>query len=233
MRVLTPPDTDTTTLNAKVDREDRRQGVPKELVAGVPYRSVDVRRAVRGKLTPSAVTPVRSRADTDSGVIETSSEGGSMASDRSAAAEERRVHREQRRDVFAQGRPRSNGSNSGSSRRAASSVAGFAEVPAVIAQRVRSGISKNADFLRGPLRNLRNEELGMGAAAAIGAILGVVGAAKVDRRRRQDGNTVSGEVAVHLLNKIELLTLRLQIRQARNSPNSNDRVSLDVHHTQS
>jgi hypothetical protein len=38
----------------------------------------------------------------------------------------------------------------------------------------------------------------------------------VGQRLRNRGNEISGDVAVHLLNRIELLTIRLQVRQARN-----------------
>jgi len=43
----------------------------------------------------------------------------------------------------------------------------------------------------------------------VGAALGATAAAK---KARRDGNTVAGEVTIHLLDKIELLTIQLDIR---------------------
>jgi len=56
------------------------------------------------------------------------------------------------------------------------------------------------------------------AAAALGAVLvGVVAGLVTAARRTNDkeGNVISGDVAVHLLNRVELLTIRLQVRHAR------------------
>jgi hypothetical protein len=154
-----------------------------------------------------------------------------MTSDRNAAAEERRVHREGRREAIAQDRGRSSRPTSGEAQRAVrNSLSGIADVPAVIAERVRAEVSKNADSLSRPMRGLRMSQVGTGTAVTIGAILGVAGAVKVANRSERDGNTVSGEVAVHLLKKIELLTIRLQVRQAKNGVNSRDRIgAFDVH----
>jgi hypothetical protein len=54
------------------------------------------------------------------------------------------------------------------------------------------------------------------AAAILGAAVGVVAGLVAAARTTHDdhGNIVSGDVAVHLLNRIELLTIRLQLRQA-------------------
>jgi hypothetical protein len=45
---------------------------------------------------------------------------------------------------------------------------------------------------------------------------------------RNDGNEISGDVAVHLLDRIELLTIKLQVRQARRG----GPVEIDVHRVQ-
>jgi hypothetical protein len=48
----------------------------------------------------------------------------------------------------------------------------------------------------------------------------------VEKKMRSDGNEISGDIAVHLLNKIELLTIRVQVRQARRDGSA----EIDVHH---
>jgi hypothetical protein len=68
---------------------------------------------------------------------------------------------------------------------------------------------------------------GVGAVSA-GVVVGVpAGLLAVGRKAKgKDGNVVSGEVAVHLLNRIELLNVRLQLRHAhRTLP-----TRIDVHH---
>jgi hypothetical protein len=57
------------------------------------------------------------------------------------------------------------------------------------------------------------------AAATLGALAGAVaGLVAADRMNdNNDGNIISGDVAVHLLNRIELLTIRLEVRHARRS----------------
>jgi hypothetical protein len=45
---------------------------------------------------------------------------------------------------------------------------------------------------------------------------------------RRGGNEVAGDVAIHLLNRIELLTIRLHVRQAR----SGGPAEIDVHRVQ-
>jgi hypothetical protein len=59
-------------------------------------------------------------------------------------------------------------------------------------------------------------------ATAVGVITGVL----VEKKMRSDGNEISGDIAVHLLNKIELLTIRVQVRQARRD----GPAEIDVHH---
>jgi hypothetical protein len=62
-----------------------------------------------------------------------------------------------------------------------------------------------------------------GAVVGVAVAVGVVAAARW--KNRNDGNSISGEVAVHLLNRIELLTIRLQVRHAaRRVP-----TEIDVH----
>jgi hypothetical protein len=48
------------------------------------------------------------------------------------------------------------------------------------------------------------------------------------QKMRNDGNEISGDVAVHLLDRIELLTIKLQVRQARRG----GPVEIDVHRVQ-
>ena len=54
-----------------------------------------------------------------------------------------------------------------------------------------------------------------GAAALVGAAVGVLAGVVLGEKTRKRGNDISGDVAVHLLKRIELLTIRLQVRQAR------------------
>lgn len=54
-----------------------------------------------------------------------------------------------------------------------------------------------------------------GTAALVGAALGVLAGVVLGQRRWQRGNEISGDIAVHLLKKIELLTVRMDVRQAR------------------
>jgi hypothetical protein len=67
-----------------------------------------------------------------------------------------------------------------------------------------------------------------GAAALAGAAVGVVTGMLVGRETRRRGNEIVGDVAVHLLNRIELLTIRLQVRQARRG----GPAEIDVHRVQ-
>ena len=53
------------------------------------------------------------------------------------------------------------------------------------------------------------------AVALVGAAVGALTAVWVGKKMRNGGNEISGDVAVHLLKRIELLTIRLQVRQAR------------------
>jgi hypothetical protein len=66
-----------------------------------------------------------------------------------------------------------------------------------------------------------------GAAALVGAAVGVLTAVLL-QKMRNDGNEISGDVAVHLLDRIELLTIKLQVRQARRG----GPVEIDVHRVQ-
>jgi hypothetical protein len=66
------------------------------------------------------------------------------------------------------------------------------------------------------------------AAALVGAAVGVLTGVLVKKKMRSDGNEISGDVAVHLLNRIELLTIRLQVRQARRG----GPAEIDVHRVQ-
>jgi hypothetical protein len=115
-----------------------------------------------------------------------------------AAAEQRRLNREKRREIVA-----TNGS--GQSTR-------------------RSNSSREAANVEESVRRLwRASPRVVIGGAVVGAVVGIVAAAR--GKNRDDGNAISGEVAVHLLNKVELLTIRLQVRQAsRRVP-----TEIDVH----
>ena len=67
-----------------------------------------------------------------------------------------------------------------------------------------------------------------GVAALVGVAVGVLTGVLVKKKMRSDGNEISGDVAVHLLNRIELLTIRLQLRQARRG----GPAEIDVHRVQ-
>jgi hypothetical protein len=69
-------------------------------------------------------------------------------------------------------------------------------------------------------------QISPGAAALVSAAVGVLAGLLVGREAHKRGNEITGEVAVHLLNKVELLTIRLQVRQARRS----GPAVIDVHH---
>ena len=58
-------------------------------------------------------------------------------------------------------------------------------------------------------------EISPGATALVGGAVGLLAGVLVGRGTRKGGNEIVGDVALHLLNKIELLTIRLQVRQAR------------------
>lgn len=76
----------------------------------------------------------------------------------------------------------------------------------------RSELSDLGDFVRA-----RVMQTSPRAAATLGAVVGVVtGLVAADRiDNDDDGNVIAGDVAVHLLNRIELLTIRLEVRHAR------------------
>jgi hypothetical protein len=115
-----------------------------------------------------------------------------------AATEQRRLNREKRREILA-----TNGSG----------------------QPMRpSNSSREAATVEQSVRNLwrASPRVAIGGAV-VGAVVGIVAAAR--KKNRDAGNAISGEVAVHLLNKVELLTIRLQVRQAsRRVPSE-----IDVH----
>jgi hypothetical protein len=113
--------------------------------------------------------------------------------DMTAPAEQRRLGREKRRD-------------------AVNGVRQTSHAPAP-ARAWRSEIANVADYVRG-----RAIQASPPRAATFGAVVGMVaGLLAADRKTNdgKDGNVVSGDVAVHLLNRIELLTIRLQVRHAR------------------
>ena len=69
-------------------------------------------------------------------------------------------------------------------------------------------------------------EISPGATALVGGAVGLLAGVLVGRGTRKGGNEIVGDVALHLLNKIELLTIRLQVRQARRG----GPTEIDVHH---
>jgi hypothetical protein len=72
----------------------------------------------------------------------------------------------------------------------------------------------------------RMRQISPGATAVVGAAVGVLTGLLLGRGTRKRGNEITGDVAVHLLNKIELLTIRLQVSQARRG----GPAEIDVHH---
>ena len=74
----------------------------------------------------------------------------------------------------------------------------------------RSAVTAGEDSVRERVRRTSP-----GAAALVGAAVGVLTGVVVGQKLRNRGNEISGDVAVHLLKRIELLTIRLQVRQAR------------------
>ena len=74
----------------------------------------------------------------------------------------------------------------------------------------RGGVTAGEDSVRKRVR-----QTSPGAAALVGAAVGLLTGVVVGQKTRNRGNEVSGDVAVHLLKRIELLTIRLQVRQAR------------------
>jgi hypothetical protein len=118
------------------------------------------------------------------------------------AAEQRRLGREKRRDVVAgaQQTPEENPRRPDPRRE-------LAELRNSVQERVQLTPSR--------------------AAVLVGAAAGVVAgvATSTARKNRHEGNVISGDVAIHLLNRIELLTIRLQVRHtARGAPSL-----IDVH----
>jgi hypothetical protein len=115
-----------------------------------------------------------------------------------AAAEERRLGREARRDVANGGRQTTDEDGS------------------------RSELAELGHSMRA-----RVMQTSPSAAATIGAAVGLgVGLMAAGRLTgKNDGNVISGDIAVHLLNRIELLTIKLQVRHARRG----GRTEIDVH----
>ena len=119
-------------------------------------------------------------------------------------AEQRRLGREKRRDVLSGVRETSD--------ETAPKGIWPSEIPTL------------RDFVRARAMHMRTSPR---AATTFGAVLGVVAGLVAAARRTNDddGNVISGDVAVHLLNRIELLTIRLQVRHARQRGPS----EIDVH----
>jgi hypothetical protein len=109
-----------------------------------------------------------------------------------AAAEQRRLGRENRRDV-----------------RAGATQTSYESPPV---DGTRNEITDLGQTVREHLRQTSPR-----AAVTLGAVVGVVAGLVTAARRTNanDGNVISGAVAVHLLNRVELLTIRLQVRHAR------------------
>jgi hypothetical protein len=112
--------------------------------------------------------------------------------DMTASAEQRRLGRQKRRE-FVAGAPQTS--------------------EATVPRRAwRDEVAIIRDLVRG--RAMRPSPP---AAVTFGAVVGVAAGLLAVARKKDDdqGNVVSGDVAVHLLNRIELLTIRLQVRHAR------------------
>jgi hypothetical protein len=118
-----------------------------------------------------------------------------------AARDQRRLSRERRRDLSVASGERSTSQRGGS----------------------RNGVTAATHSLRERVRRTPP-----GAAAAVGAAAGLLTGVVVGKKALNRGNEISGDVAVHLLNKIELLTIRLQVRQARRGKPA----EIDVHRVQ-
>lgn len=71
----------------------------------------------------------------------------------------------------------------------------------------------------------RSSNIWPASTALVGAAAGVLTGLLLGRKTRSRGNEITGDVAVHLLNRIELLTIRLQVRQARRG----GPAEIDVH----
>jgi hypothetical protein len=123
-------------------------------------------------------------------------------SDMTVAAEQRRLAREKRRGVDAGARP-----VSGERARRRGSPSEVASLADAVRERVGLPSPRAAAWI----------------GAAVGAVAGLITA--TSRKKRVDGNVISGDVAVHLLNRVELLTIRLQVRHARRGMP----VEIDVH----
>jgi hypothetical protein len=72
----------------------------------------------------------------------------------------------------------------------------------------------------------RVRQISPATAAVLGGAVGSLRRVAGGRKTRKRGNEITGDVAVHLLNKIELLTIRLRVRQARRGRPT----EIDVHH---
>jgi hypothetical protein len=96
------------------------------------------------------------------------------------------------------------------SRRTATSGASLSEITAASAQSMPE----------------RKRRISPRTKVVLGTAAGLLAGLLVGRDARKRGNEITGDVAVHLLNKIELLTIRLQVRQARRG----GPTEIDVHH---
>jgi hypothetical protein len=114
-------------------------------------------------------------------------------SDRDSSVAKRRIDRERRRQTTQH--------LSGRTRTSVTDGMRFLSAPPGAAVRV-------ANYFRG--RTLVARPLGVGVV--LGAAAGAAVAAKLDSNRR---DTISGDVRVHLLNKIELATVKLHIQRLR------------------
>jgi hypothetical protein len=139
-----------------------------------------------------------------------------VSGDRAAAAAKRRLDREKRRGRVTQDSPRA-------TQAAFAGVPSFRNVAALTQATRATTLAAFRQLFEGGVRQTR-------PAAAV-AIAAGLGAAAVAAREAMGGsaahgNAISGDVAIHLFKRIELLTIRLEVRQAPNGRTQGSRSLL-------
>jgi hypothetical protein len=196
-------------------REQTRRGVPEHMESGVHYRDVLIDKRLTGEkdadASESELHAAAKRASVSRGRMRELAQRGSgqtgpesaepreerdNVSDDTSAMVKRRIERDKRREVRAKSGQRSDETSSPRENGGSPEVS---RNPGSTGELI-------ADFLnRTPLAAV------LGAGAVVGAAAGAVTAAKVPRNQK---DRIAGEVKVDLLNKIELLTIRLRLHRA-------------------
>jgi hypothetical protein len=195
-------------------REQTRRGVPEHMESGVHYRDVLIDKRLTGEKDAGASerelqAAAAKRASVSRGGMREPAQRGSRqagpgsaelreerdnVSDDTSATVKRRIERDKRREARAK-----SGQDKTTSRRENGGSPEASRNPGSTGELI-------ADFLnRTPLAAV------LGAGAVVGAAAGAVTAAKVPRNQK---DRIAGEVKVDLLNKIELLTIRLRLHRA-------------------